>query len=315
MGNKERYMKRIILSHLIEMQETRGNPLIFWSSSINEDAVCTLYECLRRIGPTRRLDLVLSTTGGVITVARRLALLLHEFTQHLTILVPYQARSAGTLLCLGANELVLGPMAEFGPIDAHIRSANASVHDMPGMISAEDIRAFRQMAEDWFGVTREKDRLQVLALVAQRVFPPSLSSFYRAEHLTSQVAHELLHYQLGDTEESVRQRIVNQLVSGYSAHDYIITRTDAQSLGLQVSFASPQEETLLWNLFKASKQEFLNLPDQFGNDGAIGLIMSADFCALQMQRWVDTSIERRQGKEGGPQTQKVHHISWEIDEE
>jgi Serine dehydrogenase proteinase len=308
-------MKRMILPQLLEMQATRGNPVVFWSSSINEDAVCMLYECLRRIGPTRRLDLVLSTTGGVITVARRLALLLHEFTQHLTILVPYQARSAGTLLCLGANELVLGPMAELGPIDAHIRSADDSSHDMPGMISAEDIRAFRQMAEDWFGVKREKDRLQVLALIAQRVFPPSLSSFYRAEHLTSQAAHELLRYQLGDAQESIRQQIVNQLVSGYSAHNHIITRTDAQSLGLQVSFASPQEETLLWNLFKTSKQEFLNLPDQFGDDGPIGLIMSADFCALQMQRWVDTSIEKRQGREGGSQTQKMHHISWEIDEE
>src|SRR5688572_11254059 len=100
-------MKRLIFPQLLEVQAIRGNPVIFWSASISEDAVCMLYECLRSIGPTRRLDLVLSTSGGVITVARRLALLLREFTQHLTILVPYQARSAGTLLCLSANELVL----------------------------------------------------------------------------------------------------------------------------------------------------------------------------------------------------------------
>lgn len=308
-------MKCLILPQLLEIQEIRGNPVIFWSASISEDAVCMLYECLRSIGPTRRLDLVLSTSGGVITVARRLALLLREFTQHLTILVPYQARSAGTLLCLSANELVLGPMAELGPIDAHIRSVDASSHDMPGMISAEDIRAFRQMAEDWFGVERAKDRLQVLALVAQRVFPPSLGSFYRAEHLTSQLAHELLCYQLADAEESVRKRIVHQLVSGYSAHNEIITRADAQALGLQVTSASPQEEDLLWGLFKASKREFLHLPDQFGDDGAIGLIMSANFCAVQMQRWVDIPVEKRQGKEGGPQTPKMHFTSWEIDGE
>lgn len=108
-----------------------------------------------------RLDLVLSTIGGNITTAHQMALLLREYVQHLTILIPYRARSSGTLLCLSANELVLGPMSELGPIDPHVGSAGPPPTDAPGMISAQDVRAFREMAEQWFGVVREEDQIEV----------------------------------------------------------------------------------------------------------------------------------------------------------
>jgi ClpP class serine protease len=164
-------MESFKLPQLDELQALRHTPVIVYSSMIGDDTVSVVYDCLRQIGQTQRLDLVLFTSGGKVTIARRLALLLREFTQYLTILVPYRARSAGTLLCLSANELILNPTAELGPIDAHIGSVGPTPPDAPGLISAEDVRAFRQMAEDWFGVNREKDRLQVLALLAQLYFP------------------------------------------------------------------------------------------------------------------------------------------------
>ncbi len=310
-------MKTFTLPQLDELQTLRGTRVIVYSSMIEDYTVGILYDCLRQMGPTQRLDLVLSTSGGVVATARRLALLLREFTQHLTILVPYQAKSAGTLLCLSANELVLGPLSELGPIDAHIGSAGNPPSDAPGIISAEDIRVFRQMAEDWFGVNREKDRLQVLALVAQRVFPTSLSSFYRSDRLTRQAARELLRYQLPDVEDSVRDHIVNQLVSGYDAHDHVITRIEAQTLGLRVQFASSQEEALLWNLSKTRQRQFLKHLGQ-PEEGVIGLIMSTDFCARQVIRKVDAPGIRRmktEQEENESQIQKTSQISWEIDGE
>ncbi|GEM_PF-3083077 len=316
---KKWHMESFILPQLYELQALRGKPVVIYSSTIDSDVVRILYECLRQMGPTQRLDVVLSTPGGVVTIARRLALLLREFTQHLTILVPYHAKSAGTLLCLSANELVLGPMAELGPIDAHIGSVGASPSDAPSMISTEDVRAFRQMAEDWFGVNREEDHLQVLALMAERVFPTSLGSFYRSDRLTRQAAQELLYYQLPDVEENTRQRIVNQLVGGYYAHDHIITRVEARNLGLQVRFASPQEEALLWDISKTNRRQFLEHTGRSDDEGIIGLIMSAHFCARQVLHWADVPrvqrVGMRQGKEGGSQTQKISHVSWEIDGE
>lgn len=270
-----------LLPHLSALEALRGNPVLVYASMMTDDTVRVVYEWLRKRGRVERLDLVLSTTGGVVTRARQLALLLREYTEYLTILVPYRAWSSGTLLCLSADELILGPLAELGPIDTHIGAAGPMPPDAPGLISAHDVRAFRQMAEHWFGVERAEDRLQVLALVAQRIFPTSLSAFYRFDQLTRQIGYELLAYQLPNADETARQQIVDKLSDGYLAHDYIISRSDALGLGLNVRFASPQEETLMWQVYQACRAQLAEHPGQ-SEQSIAGLIAGTDFFARQV---------------------------------
>jgi hypothetical protein len=273
-----------------ELENLRGNPVVLYHWAIAEDAVPVLYECLRKRGRTDRMDLVLSTVGGSVSSARQIALLLREYTERLTILVPYQARSSGTLLCLSADELVLGPMSQLGPIDSQVGPAGSPPPDAPGMISAEDIRSFRQMAKDWFGVEREEDRLQVLALVAQRIFPTSLTSFYRFDKLVRQIADELLAYQLPEADASTRQRVVNKLVAEYFAHEQVLSYGDVRDLGLRVRKTSIQEEKLLWDLTRALQPKpFGARQTKEGHREIIGLIASADFCARRTFHVPDSS--------------------------
>jgi membrane-bound ClpP family serine protease len=230
------------------LAERRGSHVVVYHGVIDQDAPRICYEHLRRVGRVPRLDLVLATGGGSATAARRLALLLHDYTDRLTVLVPHRARSAGTLLCLGAHELVLGPLAELGPLDPQVSSAGAPRPGEPGVISAEDLRAFRRIAEDWFGADREEDRMQLVSLLAQRVFPGSLGAFYRADQLVRQLAGEMLAYQLPEAAEEDRARIVARLVDDYHAHDYAITRAQARELGLRVTHPDAAEEALLWDV-------------------------------------------------------------------
>ena len=235
-----------------ELGKRRDSHAVLFRGPIDHDAAAGCYEHLRSTGRVPRLDLVLATTGGPATAARRLALLLHEYTDHLTILVPYRARSSGTLLCLAAHELVLGPLAELGPLDPQIAAAGPPPPGQPAVLSAEDLRAFRAMARDWFGVDRPEDRLQVLALVAQRVFPGTLGAFYRAERLVRSIAAELLALQLPDAEPAARDAIVEELVTGRHAHDDVITRGQARALGLRVSYPDAEQEDLLWGALEGS---------------------------------------------------------------
>jgi hypothetical protein len=248
---------------------------------------------------------VLSTSGGAATAARRAAQLLRGHADHLTILVPHRARSAGTLLCLGADELVLGPMAELGPLDSLLGSAGQVPPDAPGMLSVEDVRAFREMAADWFGVDRAEDRLQVLALLAQRVFPASLGSLYRFDRMVRRIAEELLGHQLPNVDADDRRRIVDQLVSGYPAHDYILSRDDARELGLRVRFPSAREEDLLWGLSQALRGRLAEHPGQ-AEEETRGLIAASDFYAREVHRWLEAPPWR-----GGP-PERVLDARWEI---
>lgn len=302
-------MNNSILSDISDLELLRGHPVLLYHSMVQDETIPILYEYLRKGNRIDHLDLVLSTGGGYVLAARRIAILLREYVQFLTILVPSQARSAGTLLCLSANNLVLTPLSELSPIDPLISAAGNISSDAPGLISAEDIRVFRRMAKDWFGVSREEDRLQVLAIVAQRIFPTSLSSFYRFDRMIRRIANELLLNQLPEYDESYRQNIVDQLVGGHFVHDHAITRSDAQQIGLKVSFASDQEEKILWNLHQKCREQTQKTPYI---DEAVtkSLILGNNFIAKETYYWTNTPNAHHTSKVSDNQT---INNRWEIE--
>lgn len=268
------------IEQLSDLAAVRGSHAVLYHGMIDHDAPRVLYEHLRRLGRVPRLDLVIATNGGTAAAARRLALLLHEYTDRLTVLVPHRARSAGTLLCLGAHELVLGPLAELSPLDPQIGSGAAPRPGEPAVLSAEDVRAFRDVGEQWFGVVRDEDRLSLFGLLAQRVFPASLGAFYRADRLVREMAHELLRYQLPDAGRDERDVIVDRLVGGFHAHDYAITRAQAEDLGLRVRYADTQEEALLWTVLRQCDTQLEVEPD---GRRVVTLVAGEDFLARRVQ--------------------------------
>lgn len=269
-------------ARLAALAALRGRPLVFYGGGISRDSVPALYRWLQRQGKCEQLDLVLSTTGGEVVAARKLALLLREFTEHLTVLVPYRAWSAGTLLCLGADEIIMGPVAELSPVDAQM-GASGDLPGAPSMIAAADLRLFPAMAEAWFG-TGHGDGLQLLAVVAQHVFPSSLTAFYRFERLVKEVATELLRYQLPAADLAVRETIAERLSQGFHSHDYALLRADAEGLGLRVAAATPEEAALLWDVhefYTAQLTPSVSDADQ----GTLLIIAAADFRAKYAFQW------------------------------
>ena len=63
------------------------------------------------------VDLYVHTNGGLPEVSARMLRSLRVRAKHVRVVVPNQALSAGTLLAIGADEIVLGPAACLGPID------------------------------------------------------------------------------------------------------------------------------------------------------------------------------------------------------
>jgi len=265
---------------LADLSKRRGNPAVVYAGLIDQDAAAQLYRVLRGAGRLPRLDLILITRGGVASGAQRLALLLHELTDRLTVLVPHRAWSAGTLVSLAAHELVLGPMAELSPLDPLIGAAGSSgapgapgdrpAPAGPSVVSAEDVRAFRDVAREWFGVGGDPAAdAQVLSLLSQRVSPLSLGTFLRADRFVRQVADELLATHIADA--GARAAIVERLVSGYHSHDHAVTRRQARALGLPVTDAGADEEPLLWDIAQWCHSELLRLdvPSRTWADGIV----------------------------------------------
>jgi hypothetical protein len=247
------------------------------AATLTESTLVPLYECLRTPDAADRLNLVLVTPGGSVTVARRIALLLRDHADRLTIWVPYFARSAGTLLCLAADDLMLGPMAELGPIDGHLGRDGPRPDGLPSRVSSEDVRAFVDMARDWFGIRRDEDALPVLALVTQRVFPLTLTQFYRTDRYIRTAAEELLTLSAPDRDAATRNRILDALVVGRGDHDDRIGRSEAEAMGLPVRRPTPTQEARLWDIWRSC--------DAACGDRVSGIIAGPGYLAREVADW------------------------------
>jgi hypothetical protein len=224
---------------------------------IDGDDSRMLYKCLRVIGRVPRIDLVLHTEGGLVSCARKFATLLNEYGQEVNVLVPYKARSAGTLICLGAHSVVMSPLAELSPIDSSIRGVPLAGQPGPVSISSEEVRQFREFATEWLQCDQKDSGVELASILCQRLFPTTLTSFYRADRYLRVIAEELLSVQLPKASVRVRRSIVEKLVGYYADHSHGITGRDARRFGLCVKLATGEEEELLYALYEESN-EYIN---------------------------------------------------------
>lgn len=71
----------------------------------------------------KRTAILIDSLGGDAKSAFQLATLLRRYCEGFVAVVPRYAKSAATLLTIGADEVILGRCAELGPLDTQIYSA------------------------------------------------------------------------------------------------------------------------------------------------------------------------------------------------
>src|SRR2546426_9356965 len=74
-------------------------------------------DILKEVGEQERIDLFLYSRGGELTTPLPIVHLIKSHCKKFNILIPYKAHSAAILICLGADEIVMGEMGQLSPID------------------------------------------------------------------------------------------------------------------------------------------------------------------------------------------------------
>lgn len=221
--------------------------LVLAASHLDMEVLPTLYKQLMLMGKVERLDVVLQSKGGEVNAARRIALLLREFTDHLSFIVPYYCESSATILALSADEILAGNMAVFSPIDPHLHGGMGDPSESYSSMSFMDIQKFGDMSEDWFGLDKEEVQKESLSLLCQSIFPPTLTTFYRSTLEVKQISEQLIAMQLPQVDERERASIVKHLMFDYHSHGYAITREELSNIGLNLR-TEPKVESLAWEI-------------------------------------------------------------------
>ena len=92
------------------------------------------------------LDLLLQSPGGDIDVAEKLIYMCRNNTKTFRVIVAESAKSAATLIALGADEIVMGDTSELGPIDPQIvvTTAGGQTIDRPAQSFLDGLRAIQE---------------------------------------------------------------------------------------------------------------------------------------------------------------------------
>lgn len=216
------------------------------NSTIAQDAVEVIYNNLRRIGKVEKIDLFLHTTGGFLEVPLKIVNVLRDFAKKFSVLIPYRAHSAGTLLALGADEIVMGKMAELTPVDPQTRSPlnPKGVKGELLPVSIQDLNSFF----DFLETKGIKEKENIMNTLLNNLHPLVIGSVNRSLNLIKHTMERLLIYSNYSTEE--KNKIIELLSCGLPSHTYLITRNEAKEiLKDKIIFSDENLEILMWNLY------------------------------------------------------------------
>jgi hypothetical protein len=233
-----------------EIETLRNSKVLVYflglNSTIAQDAVEVIYNNLRRVGKVEKIDLFLHTTGGFLEVPLKIVNIIREFSKKFSVLVPYRAHSAGTLLALGADEIVMGKMAELTPVDPQTRSPlnPKGVKGELLPVSIQDLTSFFDFMETK-GIKEKEDIMNTLL---NNLHPLVIGSVNRSLYLIKHTMERLLIYSNYSPEE--KNKIIELLSCGLPSHTYLITRNEAKEiLKDKVVYSDENLDMLMWNLY------------------------------------------------------------------
>jgi serine dehydrogenase proteinase len=244
--------------------------------------------------PSEPINVILDSTGGPLDSAFKAVLVLSRYTQSIHVYVPRRAKSASTLIALGANEIVMSPFGELGPLDTQVRDPR----NPTDYVSALDLYQSVDYVRD-FGFSTLTDVLKNLAFVTQgRISLANsvkIGSKYALGSITPMLEQvnaidfggwgrslkigeryaQILLARVDPLDKARSERIAKRLVYGYTHHLFPIDITEAKEMGLNAQEMSEGQYEAASEIVSTCRDdevcvEFIGDPNEPGADGETG---------------------------------------------
>lgn len=191
-----------------------------------------------------KISLFLYTRGGDTMAAWSLTNLIKQFCKSYEVIVTAKARSAGTLISLGANKIIMSKQATLGPIDPSLNSPmnpqNPAFPQNPQArvpVSVESIKGFFEYAKQELNISNQNDMTRIFNVLADKIHPIVIGNVFRSRSQIQMLAEKLLRQNFNDKKKI--KKIVSFLCSDSGSHDYPIYRREARDdLGLNIETPS-----------------------------------------------------------------------------
>lgn len=242
--HSDRYDRQQAIS---EYQNKFACKLVVMRDAIFSRSVVRFEDLIYDASPETDLHVILASPGGSGETAVRLVRAAQARCKELTIIVPDQAKSAATLMALGAHCILMSATSDLGPIDSQFPHGDELV-----LVSAKDIIA---------AVDDAAQKVQD----APNTFPIYASLLADVNALMVQQARSSLARNQDQLEEALKSNpdrsddevrklkdtLIELLIDRPRSHSALFSAQDAINAGLPVKYADPRGEQwqMIWRLW------------------------------------------------------------------
>jgi len=234
------------------------NPRELFATAIATDVIPYYYDCLKSLGKCKKITLVLNSSGGILDAPWPIVNLIREYTQYLEVLVPSKAFSTATLICLGANKIIMLPYSQLSPIDPTGRFPQKDKTTIN--ISVEDVFGFVDLVKSHIGASDQTTLTEILKVLSGEISPTILGNVSRTFHRTRQLAKRLLELHLKNVNNKDQiNKIIENLTEKLYSHSHFINRKEAKDIigfGNIIEYANAELEENTNRILKIYENEF-----------------------------------------------------------
>ncbi len=234
---------------LCEVEAQLGGPVMSYytgtDARIHDDDVKYFFTHLKKIGFQKKLFFIVVSHGGNGQSAWRIACLLRSFCEELTIVLPEAAASAGTILSLAADKIIMTPLSYLTAVDTSLyHPLNPKDADnKPVYVELDEVnRSVRALLKNRPTV---HDRHEVYKTIFNYIHPVAFGAIARSTNLSEMLCSDMMELRRNPPNAEIRKSIIRKLNEEYPSHSYPIPRHKALQIGLPVRYSSTMlDETL-----------------------------------------------------------------------
>jgi len=247
-----------------EISEKRGKPLISYVTSIRPnmscnmagDAIIPIIEQIDLIPEdVKEIDFLIISNGGDPITSLRIMSLLRERFDKISVLLPYVAYSAATILSLGADEIVMHPYSNLGPVDPQLTVSHNNERGVRENLqfSSEDLRNYVDFIKGDVGITDQQHLVSAVQPLLKDVGTLPIGSAKRGQQLSLSLSEKMLGWHFDDSAKA--KSIAKALNSSYYHHGYAVGRKEAKKIGLPITIPDKDLATTLWRVWSDYSDE------------------------------------------------------------
>lgn len=229
-----RYLRRSIIERI---EQRTNRKLICYvagnQAPVDRDDTVGFVDLLHNLSHDSDLDLLLHTGGGDIDAAEKVITMVRTKVGNaiLRVVVPDYAKSAGTLIALGADVIVMSDTSELGPIDPQIILSDGNGNRIRHSVHSY-LDAYKTHTE-----TLGKEPGNIAArIMLSKLDPWTVKLFEAVSDRARELAEGLLKRGMHKDGKGNWSKAVSSLLNTgqWQSHNQMISWQDAQVIGLSV---------------------------------------------------------------------------------